>query len=84
MAAVATLAPAPTGTATLLRQLHTLLDHADTSDVVGAPAAASALHQVDRLIARVQALRLALLAEADRSQVAAPTSSKPAAASFSR
>jgi hypothetical protein len=73
MAAVATLAPAPTGTATLLRQLHTLLDRADTSDVVGAAAAASALREVDRLIARIHAVRLALLAEADRCQVAAPT-----------
>ena len=73
MAAVATLAPAPTGTATLLRQLHTLLDRADTSDVVGGTAAASALREVDRLIARIHAVRLALLAEADRCQVAAPT-----------
>ena len=71
MAAVATLTTARTGTADLLRQMHTLLDRADTSDVVGAPAAASALREVDRLIARVQAVRLALLAEADRCQVAA-------------
>jgi hypothetical protein len=71
MAAVATLAPARTGTAHLLRQLHALLDQADTSDVVGASAAGDALREVDRLLARVHAVRLALLAEADRCDVAA-------------
>lgn len=71
-----TLAPVttvPVGTVEVLRGMHSLLDRVDTSDVVGGSAAAGAVGEADRVIARMQAVRLALLAEADRCEVASQT-----------
>ena len=71
MAAVASLRTAPLGTVDVLREIDGLLDRVHSGDVCGAPAAAAALGAVDRVITRLQAVRLSLVAEADRSQVAA-------------
>jgi hypothetical protein len=71
MPAVATLATSPLGTVEVLREIDQLLDRAERGDVVGAAAAAAttALGAVDRVITRLQAVRLSLVAEADRAQV---------------
>jgi hypothetical protein len=71
MAAVASLRTAPLGTVEVLREISGLLDRVHTGDVCGGPAAAAAMGEVDRVITRLQAVRLALVAEADRSEVAA-------------
>ncbi|TPG17292.1 HNH endonuclease signature motif containing protein [Pedococcus bigeumensis] len=71
MAAVATLRTAPIGTVDVLREIEALLDRVHTGDVCGGPAAATALGEVERVISRLQAVRLSLVAEADRSGVAA-------------
>ena len=71
MAAVASLRTAPLGTVDVLREIDGLLDRVHTADVVGGTAAAVALDEVDRVITRLQAIRLSLVAEADRSEVAA-------------
>lgn len=71
MTAVATLRTVPLGTVDVLRDIDGLLDRMHTGDVRGGPAAAMALGEVDRLISRLQAVRLSLVAEADRSEVAA-------------
>ncbi len=70
MAAVASLRTAPLGTVDVLREIDGLLDRVHTGDVSGGPAAAHALGEVDRVISRLQAVRLSLVAEADRSEVA--------------
>jgi hypothetical protein len=70
MAAVASLRTAPLGTVNVLREIDGLLDRVHTGDVCGGPAAATALGEVDRVISRLQAVRLSLVAEADRSEVA--------------
>ena len=72
MSAVAPLS-APVGTIEVLREIARLLDRVDRGDVVGAAAASSALGAVDRVISRLQAVRLSLLAEADRAAVASQT-----------
>jgi hypothetical protein len=71
MAAVASLRTVPLGTVDVLREIDGLLDRVDTGDVCGGPAAAAAMGDVDRVITRLQAVRLSLVAEADRSEVAA-------------
>jgi hypothetical protein len=71
MAAVAGLRTAPVGTVDVLREIDGLLDMVHTGDVCGGPAAATALGEVDRVITRLQAVRLSLVAEADRSEVSA-------------
>jgi hypothetical protein len=71
MTAVASLRTAPLGTVDVLREIDGLLDRVDTGDVCGGPAAAAAMGDVDRVITRLQAVRLSLVAEADRSEVAA-------------
>lgn len=70
MALLADLVPSPLATASGLRDIAGLVDRIDTGDVVGARAATTALAEVDRLISRLQSVRLALVAEADRSAVA--------------
>ena len=70
MAAVASLRTAPLGTVDVLREIDRLLDRVHTGDVGGGAAAAVALGEVDRVITRLQAVRLSLVAEADRSEVA--------------
>lgn len=70
MVAGAALRTVPVGTVQVLREIGALVDRVQTGDVVGGAAAGVALGEVDRVIARLQAVRLALLAEADRSQVA--------------
>src|SRR3954471_8274327 len=62
---------APLGTVELLGEMDRLLDRVDRGDVVGGQAAATALRAADRVITRLQAVRLGLLAEADRTAVAA-------------
>lgn len=71
MATLASLLTAPLGTVTALRDIDRLLDQVHPGDVSGGPAAAIALGEVDRAISRLQAVRLSLLAEADRSEIAA-------------
>ena len=71
MTALATLRTVPLGTADVLRDIDGLLDRLHTGDIRGGSAAAIALGEVDRLISRLQAVRLSLVAEADRSEVAA-------------
>ena len=71
MAAIASLGTAPVGTVDVLREIDGLLDRVHTGDVCGGPAAATALGEVDRVITRLQAVRLSLVAEADRSEAAA-------------
>lgn len=70
MAAIATVRTAPLGTVETLRRIDGLLDRLDTGDVRGGAAAALSLGEVDRLIARLQSVRLSLVAEADRSEIA--------------
>lgn len=70
MSTVASLRPAPLATVEVLREIDRLLDRVDRGDVVGSAAATAALGAVDRAITRLQAVRLALVAEADRSAVA--------------
>jgi hypothetical protein len=70
MSTAAALRAVPLGTAEVLREIDRLLDRVDRGDVVGAAAASLALGAVDRVITRLQAVRLGLVAEADRSQVA--------------
>lgn len=71
MAAIAALAPSPMATGEVLRSIHRLLDVVDTGDVVGGVAAQALVRDVDRAISRLQALRLAAVAEADRAGAAA-------------
>ena len=71
MAAVANLGTAPVGTVEVLREIGRLLDRMHAGDIVGGAAAGQALGEVDRLVSRLQAVRLSLLAEADRAHVAA-------------
>ncbi|GAA2166115.1 HNH endonuclease signature motif containing protein [Pedococcus bigeumensis] len=71
MSAAVTLDPGLTGTVEVLRAIDELLDRHVGGDVIGAAAAGSALGAVDRVITRLQAVRLSLVAEADRSAVAA-------------
>ena len=71
MVAIASLPTAPLGTFDALRQIAELVDRVHTGDVSGGSAATAALADVDRVITRLQALRLSLVAEADRSEVAA-------------
>src|SRR4051812_35261192 len=71
MVAIASLPTAPLGTLDALRQIADLVDRVHTGDVSGGSAAAAALGDVDRVITRLQAVRLSLVAEADRSEVAA-------------
>jgi hypothetical protein len=71
MSVVAALQTSPSGTVEVLRAIDELLDRHTGGDVVGAPAAGAALGAVDRVITRLQAVRLALVAEADRAAVAA-------------
>jgi hypothetical protein len=71
MSVVAALQTFPSGTVEVLRAIDELLDRHTGGDVVGAPAAGAALGAVDRVITRLQAVRLALVAEADRAAVAA-------------
>src|SRR5689334_11584554 len=66
-----TLETAPLGTVEAVRQIGQLLDRVDSGDVVGSAAASTAIGAVDRVITRLQAVRLSLVAEADRSEVAA-------------
>lgn len=81
MAAITHLAtPAQQGTAAGLREIEAVLDRIDTGDVIGAEAAAAVVHQVDRVIRRLQALRLSVLAEADRSDVASGSGASGTAA----
>ena len=70
MSTTATLHTAPTGTVEVLREIDQLLDRHTGGDVLGAAAAGAALGAVDRVITRLQAVRLSLVAEADRSAVA--------------
>jgi hypothetical protein len=70
MSAVATLSTVPLGTVEVLREIDQLLDRVDRGDVIGGAAASTALRAVDRVITRLQAIRLGLVAEADRSAVA--------------
>lgn len=70
MSAAATLRTVPLGTVEVLHEIDELLDRVDTGDVSGGAAAAAALGDVDRVITRLQAVRLSLVAEADRSEVA--------------
>ncbi|SDP57972.1 protein of unknown function [Pedococcus dokdonensis] len=58
------------GAVEVLREIDGLLDRVGSGDVVGGPAARTALSAVDRTISRLQAFRLSLVAEADRSEVA--------------
>jgi hypothetical protein len=71
MSAAATLQTSPTGTLDVLREVDRALDRLPHGDVVGAAAAGAALGAVDKVITRLQAVRLALVAEADRADVAA-------------
>jgi hypothetical protein len=71
MSPTLTVETAPLGTVEGLRQIGQVLDRVDSGDVVGAAAATTAIGAVDRVIARLQAVRLSLVAEADRSEVAA-------------
>lgn len=71
MSAAASLLTAPLGTVEVLREIDELLDRVHTGDVSGGTAAAAALGDIDRVITRLQAVRLSLVAEADRSEVAA-------------
>jgi hypothetical protein len=71
MSVIAAFQAFPSGTVEVLRAIDELLDRHTGGDVVGAPAAGAALGAVDRLITRLQAVRLALVAEADRAAVAA-------------
>jgi hypothetical protein len=71
MSVIAVLQTSPSGTVEVLRAIDELLDRHTGGDVVGAPAAGAALGAVDRVITRLQAVRLALVAEADRAAVAA-------------
>jgi hypothetical protein len=73
MAAVASLRTAPLGTVDVLHDIDGLLHRMDTGDVSGGAAAAAALGHVDRVITRLQAVRLSLVAEANRSDVASQT-----------
>jgi hypothetical protein len=70
MSTAAALDPGLTGTVEVLRAIDELLDRHVGGDVIGAAAAGSALGAVDRVITRLQAVRLSLVAEADRSAVA--------------
>jgi hypothetical protein len=70
MAAVAALTPTPMATGEVLRSIHGLLDVVDTGDVVGGAAAHAVVRGVDRAISRLQAVRLAAVAEADRAGAA--------------
>jgi hypothetical protein len=70
MTAALALAPAPSGTRAVLSEVDSALDGLDAGDVVGASEATAVLDQVDRLIRRLQAVRLAVVAEADRGRVA--------------
>ena len=71
MSAAAALQTSPVGTVEVLHQIGQLLDRVDHGDVVGAGPAGAAIGEVDRMITRLQAVRLSLVAEADRSDVAA-------------
>lgn len=67
MAQVATLPSAPVPTVDALRAIHRLLDRLDPRGTAGGKAAHEVVRQVDRAIARLQAVRLAAVAEAERS-----------------
>jgi hypothetical protein len=73
MAAIASLPTVLPGTVDALRSIDRVLDDVDTGDVVGVEAAGVVLGQVDRLIARLQAVRLSAVAEADRCRAADAT-----------
>ncbi len=80
MAALAALPAAPFGTVAGLREINAVLDRCDTQDVSGAESARQALGALDRTIRRLQSVRLAVLAEADRSEVAGLTGASGTAA----
>ena len=70
MSAAVTLSTVPLGTAEVLREIDRLLDRVDRGGVIGGAAAGAALGAVDRVITRLQAVRLSLVAEAYRAEVA--------------
>ena len=70
MTAAPSVHPGPTGTIEVLHEIDELLDRHTGGDVVGAGAASAALRVVDRVITRLQAVRLSVVAEADRAEVA--------------
>jgi hypothetical protein len=70
MSSAVTLDTVPMGTVEVLREIDRALDRVNPGDVVGAAAAGAALGAVDKVITRLQAVRLSLVAEADRAEVA--------------
>lgn len=70
MSQLATLETGPVGTVEVLREIDQVLDRLSPGDVVGGAAASAALRVADEVITRLQAMRLSLVAEADRSDVA--------------
>ena len=65
-----TAAP-PLGVRDAMRLIHEVLDRTEAGGPLTASSAAAALGQVDRVMARLDALRLGLVAAADRAAVAA-------------
>ena len=71
MAALATLRTAPQGVVEVLREIGGLLDHLGPGELEPGATAGNALREVDRVITRLQSVRLSLVAQVDRAEVAA-------------
>ncbi|MCB0909253.1 MAG: hypothetical protein KDB63_19280, partial [Nocardioidaceae bacterium] len=70
MTALLDLHPDATGILGMLASVHALLDDAPGVELVSGDYA-TAVREVDRAVARLQAVRLSLVAAADRAEVAA-------------
>ena len=70
--AIASLVEAPPlGALDGVRQIHGVLDQIEVDRPLSGPSTAAALRQVERAIARLQSVRLAIVAAADRANLAA-------------